>query len=43
LGDQPFAKIEVDGKSEEQTVEVRSRRPITGKRDVYILFRGGDE
>ena len=38
-----FAKIEVDGKSEEQTVEVRSRRPITGKRDVYILFRGGDE
>jgi hypothetical protein len=22
---------------------VKSRKPVTGKHDVYILFRGGDE
>ena len=43
MSDQPFARVEVDGKEELQTVEVKSRRPITGKRNVYILFRGGDE
>jgi beta-xylosidase len=43
MSDSPFAKIEVDGKESVQTVNIRSRRPITGKHDVYILFRGGDE
>ena len=43
MSDNPFAKIEVDGKEPVQTVDVRSRRPVTGKHDVYILFRGGDE
>ena len=43
LSDAPFATVKVDGTADEQTVEVRSRRPVTGKHDVYILFRGGDE
>ena len=43
LSDQPFAAIKVDGTQTVQTVDVRSRRPVTGKHDVYILFRGGDE
>ena len=43
MSDNPFAKIEVDGKEPVQKVDVRSRRPVTGKHDVYILFRGGDE
>lgn len=43
LSDQPFATVEVDGSQAVQTVDVRSRRPVTGKHDVYILFRGGDE
>ena len=43
LSDSPFAAVTVDGTASEQTVEVKSRRPVTGKHDVYILFRGGDE
>lgn len=43
LSDQPFATVKVDGTQSVQTVDVRSRRPVTGKHDVYILFRGGDE
>ncbi|MBR3758668.1 MAG: family 43 glycosylhydrolase [Bacteroidaceae bacterium] len=43
IGDNPFAKVEINGKESTQTVKIKSRRPITGKHDVYILFRGGDE
>ena len=43
LSDQPFASVKVDGTESVQTVQVRTRRPVTGKHDVYILFRGGDE
>lgn len=43
MSDNPFVKVEVDGKQSVQTAEVRGRRPVTGKHDVYILFRGGDE
>ncbi len=43
IGDNPFAKVEINGKVSMQTVKIKSRRPITGKHDVYILFRGGDE
>ena len=43
MSDNPVAKVSVDGTKDVQTVEVRSRRPVTGKHDVYILFRGGDE
>lgn len=42
LGNSPFAAVKVTGGDEVQTVEVRGRRPVTGKHDVYILFRGGD-
>ena len=35
--------IKVDGTQKVQTVDVKSRKPVTGKHDVYILFRGGDE
>ena len=43
IGDNPFAKVAINGKESTQTVKIKSRRPITGKHDVYILFRGGDE
>lgn len=43
LADSPFATVKVDGTQKVQTVEVKSRKPVTGKHDVYILFRGGDE
>lgn len=43
MGNNPFVKVKVDGKQSVQTAEVRGRRPVTGKHDVYILFRGGDE
>ena len=43
MSDQPFARVQVDGTQKVQTVDVRTRRPVTGKHDVYILFRGGDE
>lgn len=43
MSDALFAKVSVDGKASVQTAEVISRRPVTGRHDVYILFRGGDE
>ncbi len=43
MGDTSIARIEVDVKEPVKSVQVRSRRPVKGKHDVYILFRGGDE
>ena len=43
MSDSPFASVKVDGTQSVQTVEIKTRRPVTGKHDVYILFRGGDE
>jgi hypothetical protein len=41
LGGKPFARIEVDGSKSVLTYPI-AKAP-TGKHDVYILFRGGDE
>ena len=43
MSDSPFARVAVDGTESVQTVDVTSRRPVVGKHDVYILFRGGDD
>lgn len=40
LGGKPFALCEVTGN---QVYTVEALQPVTGRHDVYILFRGGDE
>ncbi len=40
LGGNPFAAAHI---TDNQQVDKEIRKPVTGKHDVYILFRGGDE
>ena len=40
LGGDPFAAFDVQA---EGAMKTAVKRPVTGRHDVYILFRGGDE
>ncbi len=40
MSDKPVAAVNVTAN---QVVTVEMAAPVTGKHDVYILFRGGDE